>query len=102
MDDKTLSAATEVSPPVPLTELAAGERARLHTADLLGRDREMLSALGLATSTWFRLCKTGNPWIVQIRGTRVGMSEAIAHRLLVVRDAGHRGSGASKVAEGSV
>jgi Fe2+ transport system protein FeoA len=79
--------------PVPLTELAVGERARLHTADLVGRDREMLFALGLATSIRFRLCKTGNPWIVQIRGTRVGLSEAVAHRLLVIRDAGHREPG---------
>jgi Fe2+ transport system protein FeoA len=84
----TLPEAAEPALPVPLTELAVGERARLHAADLVGHDREMLFALGLATSIRFRLCKAGNPWIVQIRGTRVGLSEAVAHRLLVIREAG--------------
>lgn len=77
-------AAVETVHPVPLTELAAGQQARLHTANLVGRDREMLFALGLATRCKFRLCKAGNPWIVQIRGTRVGLSEEVALRLLVV------------------
>jgi len=90
---KTYPEATEPVLPVPLTELAAGQLARLHTADLVGRDRELLFALGFVTRSRFRLCKSGNPWIVQIRGTRVGLSEAVAHRLLVIPERASEGHG---------
>lgn len=88
----TLFVTTEIVPAtVRLTELGAGERGRLHAADLAGHDREMLQALGLAKHCRFRLCKAGNPWIVQVRSTRVGLSGAVARRILVIpeREAGH-------------
>ena len=79
------AATTSPSPsPVRLTDLDAGDRGRLHAAELAGHDREMLNALGLADHCRFRLCQAGNPWIVQVNGTRVGLSEAVARRLLVI------------------
>ena len=69
--------------PVPLTHLRAGDRARLHTSSPVAGDREVLHALGLSESCRFRVCKAGDPWILQVRATRVGMSAAVARRLLV-------------------
>jgi len=72
--------------PVRLTRLHTGDRGRLHANRLAGDDREMLRALGLAERSHFRVCKAGDPWILQIRGTRVGMSNAVARRLMVIPD----------------
>jgi Fe2+ transport system protein FeoA len=69
---------------VPLTELRAGDSGALHTCDLLDGDRQLLSALGLADRAKFRLCKAGSPWIVQVRGTRIGIAEAVARKIKVL------------------
>ncbi len=72
--------------PVRLTRLSAGDHGRLHATRLAVEDREMLRALGLAEQSRFRVCKAGDPWILQVRSTRVGISDAVAHRILVIRD----------------
>ncbi len=72
--------------PVRLTRLGAGERGRLHATRLVDGDREMLRALGLAERSPFRVCKAGDPWILKVRGTRVGISDAVARRILVIRE----------------
>ncbi len=75
-----------VAVPVRLTRLRAGDHGRLHATRLVVEDREMLRALGLAERRSFRVCKAGDPWILQVRGTRVGISDAVARRILVIRD----------------
>ncbi len=75
--------------PVRLTGLQAGDHGRLHATHLVAEDREMLRALGLAERSHFRVCKAGNPWILQVRSTRVGISDAVARRILVIRDRRH-------------
>lgn len=78
---------TETAPgAVPLTQMRAGERGRLHATRLVLNDREMLHALGLAERSPFRVCKAGDPWILQVRSTRIGMSFEVAHRILVIPD----------------
>ena len=72
---------------VQLTELAAGEAARLHAADLVTEDVALLEALGMTRSCRFRVCKIGDPWIVQVRETRIGLAESVARRLLVIPEA---------------
>lgn len=71
------------APCVPLTSLLAGQRGALHTCELQDSDRELLRALGLADHASFRLCKAGNPWIVQVQGTRIGIADAVARKILV-------------------
>lgn len=68
---------------IPLTALKAGQRGALHTCDLQSGDRELLRALGLADRASFRLCKAGNPWIVQVQGTRIGIADAVARQIQV-------------------
>ncbi len=75
-------------PPVPqavaLTSMRVGDCGTLAGVHLLDEDAQLLSALGLAPSTELKLCKIGNPWILQARGTRIGLSEEVAQRLMVV------------------
>lgn len=72
--------------PINLTQLRTGEFGRLHAANLEGSDSEILTALGLAERSRFRVSKTGDPWILEVRSTRIGLSAAIARSLLVVRE----------------
>ena len=71
-----------------LTELSVGSLAHLKGSDLNAGDAALLEALGLTASCRFRVCKTGNPWIVQVRNTRIGLADAIARRLVVTEAVG--------------
>lgn len=66
-----------------LTDLRPGSRGRLLAADLERNDLALLHALGLCEQSSFRLCKAGDPWIVQVRGTRIGISQHVAELLQV-------------------
>ena len=71
------------SPLVPLTSVPVGALATLHEV----RDAEsrtVLRSLGLHDACVMRLCKVGDPCIVQVRATRIGLSHAVARCLYVV------------------
>jgi len=68
---------------LPLTVIPGGTAARLRESDLGNSDRDLLTALGLTPDCRLTVCKTGSPCIVEVRGVRVGLSQAIAERLLV-------------------
>jgi Fe2+ transport system protein FeoA len=72
------------SSPVPLAKLAVGDIARVHQADVETATGRLLSAIGLTRTAQFRVCRRGEPCIVQVRSTRVGIARAIADRILVV------------------
>ena len=84
---------------VPLTNLAAGASARLHTTRLDADTRSLLRSLGLTDASRVRVCKSGEPFIIQVRATRIGLSSSVAGGIYVVLDneprrssshAGHR------------
>jgi len=71
---------------VPLTTVPVGALATLHEV----RDAEsrtVLRSLGLTETCVMRLCKVGDPCIVQVRATRIGLSNAVARCLYVVPEA---------------
>jgi len=70
--------------PIRLSELPAGQVARLHGADLSARDCALLRAIGLTDHCLLRICKVGEPCIVQVRATRIGLSRSVADGILVV------------------
>lgn len=72
------------SAPVLLSELPVGAVARLHEARLDAEGCHQLQSLGLTGSSKFTLCKKGEPCIVQVRSTRIGISRAVARHILVV------------------
>jgi len=69
---------------VRLSDLAAGRTARFHAARLAPRDCALLRALGVTDSCVLRVCKVGEPCIVQVRTTRIGFSRSVADGILVV------------------
>lgn len=71
-------------PPVRLSALAAGCMARLHGADLAPEDCALLRALGMTDQCRLRICKIGEPCIVEVRSTRIGLSRAVADGILVI------------------
>ena len=68
---------------VPLTSMPVGALATLcEVRD--AESRTVLRSLGLHDSCVMRLCKVGDPCIVQVRATRIGLSQAVARCLYVV------------------
>lgn len=68
---------------VPLSSLPRGARATICRRELETEDRELLAAMGLRDCCEVRICRAGSPCIVQIDRTRLGLSAAIASRVLV-------------------
>jgi Fe2+ transport system protein FeoA len=70
--------------PIRLSDLAVGVTARLHDAQLDAESRAQLRALGLTDAARLRVCKQGEPCVVQVRTTRLGISSRIARHLFVI------------------
>lgn len=70
--------------PVRLSDLAVGCVARLHAANLAPHDCALLRALGLTDDCVLRICQVGEPCIVQVRSTRIGLSKAVARDIYVL------------------
>ena len=82
----TTAAPRTTTTAVPLTTMTVGAVATLQEV----RDAEsraVLRSLGLTDACVMRLCKTGDPCIVQVRSTRIGLSNAVARSLYVVPEA---------------
>ncbi len=72
--------------PVPLTTLEAGASARLHATELDDDTRSLLRSLGLTDASHVRVCKCGDPFIIEVRTTRIGLSSSVAGNIYVVLD----------------
>lgn len=70
--------------PIPLCDMCPGQVARFHEASLDSGTAQFLRALGLTRTSEFRVCQNGEPCIVQVRSTRIGLSRAVADRILVI------------------
>lgn len=78
--------------PVPLTSLAVGSSGRLHDAHLDDDTRSLLRSLGLTDASRVRVCKRGEPFIIQVRATRIGVASSVADAILVIPDVPLNGS----------
>jgi Fe2+ transport system protein FeoA len=72
------------SPAIPLCDLRIGDTARVHRTSVDANVARFLRAVGLTNTSEFRLCKAGEPCIIQVRSTRIGLSRAVADRIFVV------------------
>lgn len=70
-----------------LALLRPGTMARMHVAHLTQQDCALLRALGLSDRCLLRVCKSGEPCIVQVRATRIGLSRELAKSILVIPEA---------------
>lgn len=68
---------------VPLTVLKSGEQGVVQHRDIEPQDCEFLNALGLTHDCHLRVCRAGSQCIVQVAATRLGLSSAVAQRIMV-------------------
>jgi Fe2+ transport system protein FeoA len=68
---------------VPLSVLREGDRGRLHATNLCCEDCDLLNAMGMTDQCEIRVCQRGEPCIVQVNSTRLGLSAALARNILV-------------------
>ena len=73
-----------VPAPIRLNELKAGQRGQMVRAELFCDDCELLSALGMTDRCKFRVCKAGDPWIVEVNSTRIGLAASVAGQIIVI------------------
>jgi len=69
---------------VRLSDMHVGASARMHDVQLDAVTRQRLASLGLTENCELRLCKGGEPYIVQVRSTRIGLSKAVAQQIFVL------------------
>lgn len=69
--------------PVALTQLHPGSVAELDQVRD-AQSRAVLSSLGLTGGSRLRLCRLGDPCIIQVRSTRIGLSKVVADWVFVV------------------
>lgn len=75
-----------LAPSRRLTDLEVGATARMLDAAVDTELRTLLRALGLTDNSPLRVCKRGEPCVVQVRATRIGISRRIAQHITVVPD----------------
>ena len=91
MINQTMTApvsAAKIADPVsvPLSSLRAGAVVRFRGTELDPASCDLLRALGLTRECQLTLCKAGEPCIVQVRSTRIGLSGKVADGIFVVPD----------------
>lgn len=72
--------------PIRLTDLKRGSVARLHRTALDEETRIRLRSLGLTDASRLRVCKCGEPLIIEVRATRIGLSRTVGGGIFVVPD----------------
>jgi Fe2+ transport system protein FeoA len=73
---------------VPLSSLAIDASARFQGGQLATEDRDTLRALGLTDGATLRVCKQGEPCVVQVRATRIAITGRVAQAIFVEPTAG--------------
>jgi Fe2+ transport system protein FeoA len=71
---------------VRLSELDAGHSGRLDAPDVADGERGLLAAMGLTEGSRVVVRQSGDPCIVEVRSTRIGLARRLAHRLRVRRE----------------
>jgi Fe2+ transport system protein FeoA len=67
---------------VPLLDLAPGTIAVLRRV-IDHQSRAVLRSLGLTDGARLRICRLGDPCIIQVRSTRIGLSKTVAQSVYV-------------------
>ena len=73
-----------VRQPVALCDLRVGDSARFVRIEVDVATAQFLRIVGLTHASELRLCKNGDPCIIQVRSTRIGLSSTVARRVFVV------------------
>ncbi len=76
-----------VRPAIWLSEAVAGAIVRLVRRDLAEGEACLLAAMGLTEGCRMTVRSAGDPCIVEVRATRIGLARSVAERLLVRAEA---------------
>ena len=76
--------ADAASTTVPLSTLPRGARATVCHQPGCCADCELLNAMGMTDRCTVKVCRRGNPLIVQVASTRLGISSSMARHIQVV------------------
>ncbi len=68
----------------PLAALPAGGCGRIVSVDVEALDRERLEVMGLCSGRMVCVIKHGDPMIVRVLGTRIGLAAALARSVHVL------------------
>ena len=68
---------------IPMTSLMPGQRAVITRVDAGDQETERLMAMGVCGGRTVQLVQIGDPLIMKVYGTRVGVSARLADRILV-------------------
>ena len=74
---------TRSSPAVPLAQLASGQRCRVAAMNVNPAEAQLLEAMGLTNHCELCVCRPGEPCIIRINCTRLGLAGTLARRILV-------------------
>lgn len=81
--------AIEPGPRIALTQLKPGQTARIRHADLEADDAALLRAMGLRPATFVRMCRAGEPCIIEVYpggvtscACRIGLARPLADRVM--------------------
>lgn len=78
----TIEARTRPATTLPLLNLSPGTVAVL--VDVRDhQSRAVLRSLGLTDGALLRICRLGDPCIIQVRSTRIGLSRVVAQSIRV-------------------
>ncbi|MEE8154501.1 MAG: FeoA family protein [Phycisphaerales bacterium] len=74
---------TRSGPTVPLAQLASGQRCRVAAMNINPAEAQLLNAMGLTDHCELCVCRPGEPCIIRINCTRLGLAGSLARRILV-------------------
>lgn len=67
-----------VGPSIPLTQLRIGQAATVRSIDMDPKDASMLRAMGLRVNARVRICRLGEPCIIELLGGSAASMESTA------------------------
>jgi Fe2+ transport system protein FeoA len=79
-------ASTRPEAAIRLSDVAAGRAARLERRELSEGEACLLSAMGLTEGCRMVVRVLGDPCIVEVRTTRIGLAKSVADRLFVLAE----------------
>ena len=78
---------TDLSGTSRLSDIQVGTLARLREVRLDREAHDALRGLGLTDASTLRVCKQGEPCVVQVHATRIGLSQRVARLIFVQPEA---------------
>ena len=86
-DSPAAEAAPEGAVAVPLSSLPVGAYGRVASVEAAAVDLERLEVMGLCAGRVVWVVKDGDPMIVRVLGTRIGLAAALAERVSLLPEA---------------